>query len=285
MTLSILLISSSIRIRTSSFIYSKASKLFTTLTTTNTCVSHFIDNKLCHEVEVYLNSTIKVKILEASAATQEEFVNKALESHDSGAEEDPYGIVCWPASVALSNHLIMKDLHNETICELGSGVGLVSLTLGLYSNVKSVYATDYNEFTVELLRKAYEIQHKSLDKKLEFGIFDLTDTKSDLPEASMYVYADVLYNPKLGRVVAKRIAEAVNRNKTVILGDSPGRVGRPYMLQELKEKFPQVEYKEVTMKQSISHGYRHNLISSSSDIDDVIDVTIYEFFNKNRSTI
>ena len=56
---------------------------------------------------------------------------------------------------------------------------------------------------------------------------------NSLPE--VVVAADVVYEPRTGRALAHRCLEALARGSQVLIGDSPGRAGRPAFLQELKE--------------------------------------------------
>lgn len=227
----------------------------------------------------------QIIVLEAAKETQEKFVSEALEMNACGVQEDPYGIVIWPAAYALTKLLLQRDNSNDIIVELGSGVGLVSIGVSLFSHVKYVVATDYNSFALASLQKAWDIQNEcksrtdNRDKKdlLQTLPFDLKDFDVELPEGSLYVMADVLYNPPLGRVVAKRVAEAVRKGKMVILADSPGRTGREYMIQALHNDYRDIDYEISEMKVNINQGYRHDLISSDSQKQKVVSVAIFNF--------
>jgi hypothetical protein len=42
-----------------------------------------------------------------------------------------------------------------------------------------------------------------------------------------------MYEPLTGRAMAKRVWEALQRSSRILVGDSPGRAGRPAFMEEL----------------------------------------------------
>jgi predicted nicotinamide N-methyase len=238
---------------------------------------HKVMGREVKEVFVNVAENKSVLVLEAAPETQVSFVNLALQQDARGVMEDPYGIVMWPSSVALANLLLSKDLSNHTVVELGSGIGLLSLALAMHGNQKRVIATDYNNFALKAMSRAWNLQKENRPTdKLLVQHFDL-NSNDPVPPGTMYVLADVLYNPPLGRIAAHRIAEIVKSGASVILGDSPGRTGREYMLKELKENYSHLSYSTYEVTAMINQDYRHDLISSHSNMHKKVQVTVFEF--------
>lgn len=92
------------------------------------------------------------------------------------------------------------------------------------------------------------------------------------------VAADILYEPRTGRAMAHRVVEALRANCTVLLADSPGRMGRPAFLQTLQQHYGFIgaQFRD-TVGRTVD-GPRHELIcgktsptvgtsSSSSNMD------------------
>lgn len=224
---------------------------------------HTLNGFTFEEVEVFvdkLNSS--VVILEASSRTQELLVDRALICYKGAVEEDPYGSVLWPAAKTVSNRLCELDLTNSTVLELGTGTGLVSLVAAIVG-AKRVLATDYNPLTLEMVQLTIPLQrYRSIPKGvIETRLFDVKDSSQPLPETDLLVIADLLYDKELGIAVAKRILEAKRRGLSVIVGDSPNRMGRPFMLEELRRHGIDCEFQFVDG--TTVSGYRNSLISST----------------------
>ena len=230
-----------------------------------------IDGYDCIEKKVGLRrqngKMLNVSILEATATTQEELVNVAIEaSTDETAKDDPYGCVLWPAAATVSARLLELDLSNSTVLELGCGTGLVSLVAAIHG-AKRVICTDYNPFSLALVEKAKYLQKYTFEmENLTTQVFDVKDNSMQLPSADIVVIADLLYDESLGLAVAQRIYECVQRKSKVIIADSPGRPGRPYMLRKLSTllQSPSIDFKEV--QGNTVTGFRHSLISNSATI-------------------
>ena len=208
----------------------------------------------------------EVLILEASAASQEVLVDRALELESTGAEGDPYGVVSWPASRTVANRLLQLDLDlkNCRVLELGAGTGLVSLTAAL-CGATHVVASDFNPYALEMIKQAAKLQRVPISpSSFTTMIFDITDHTKPLPAADLLVIADLLYNPITGEAVARRIFEAVNRGTKVIIADSPKRPGRPKMLEVLSMLMGRQVSFQVVPGQGIVGGVpRHELISET----------------------
>ena len=208
------------------------------------------------------------------------------------AHADPYGAVLWPAATAVARTLLTthKDwLHDKdaVICELGTGTGLVSLAALLAGAASTrVVATDYEVLPLKLLE--YAAQHLNHHQsstttdnhhdRLSTQLLDLCryDKNPDnnnnnnkeeaedympLPaDATVVVAADVMYEPTTGRALAHRVVEALRNGARVLIGDSPGRAGRPAFLAELQRLGIRGNPRFVESPGWTVMGHRHELI-------------------------
>jgi predicted nicotinamide N-methyase len=215
------------------------------------------------QVDVYIEKLQRsVRILEATSATQAMLVDYALSCSKGAVEEDPYGAVLWPAAVTVSHRLCDLDLKDKVILELGAGTGLVSFVATLLG-ARRVIASDYNPLTLESIQLASTLQSGGAlsSQVLETLVFDVKDLSVPLPDADFVVIADLLYDKELGIAVARRVKEARDRNSKIIIGDSPNRLGRPYMLAELSSLGINCSFTFVD-GMTVS-GARHSLISTT----------------------
>ena len=223
----------------------------------DTKTHHQVKGIDCVEVTITLPSIGNVTILEATAAAQETLVDLALleDGDDVSPDQsliegtlatgDPYGAVLWPAAFVVAQRLLAelerRPGEEITMVELGAGTGLVSLA-ALQAGCQRVVATDYEQIPLDLLQ--YAAQHlnpsitaeeNGIHQRLTCRHLDMLDMENQpLPAHADYVVAaDVMYEPKTGRAVAHRVVEALKNNSTIIVGDSPGRAGRPAFLEEL----------------------------------------------------
>jgi predicted nicotinamide N-methyase len=202
---------------------------------------HVVNDIICREIPMDLPTVGRITILEATAESQEELVDMALlleeevvqQQNQKLREGDPYGAVLWPAAWAVANYLLTNstiDLSSCTLLELGTGTGLVSMAAALGG--ATVIATDYETLALELTDYAARTFH---NLEISCQILDMCDYETPLPPADLVVAADIMYEPKTGIAMAHRTVEALKRGSRVIVGDSPGRPGRPAFLAKLKE--------------------------------------------------
>lgn len=265
---------------------------------------HVVDGVICREIPMELPFVGVVTVLEATAEAQESLVDMALAMDDAELEGtpqkleagDPYGAVLWPAAWSVANYLLTSpDLRKNTnppnnrpleglsILELGTGTGLVSIAAAFGG--ASVLATDYEPLALTLTE--YAVQHFSNDGNKEHlplsivtKFLDMCDYATPLPRAEIVVAADIMYEPKTGIAMAHRAVEALQQGSRVIVGDSPGRPGRPAFLKTLQELGVADAAFVETMGRTCS-GPRHDLIcgkgsTSISEVPQELPVAIMD---------
>ena len=237
---------------------------------------HVVDGIECVEVSIDLPIVGRITILEATAESQEDLVNMALEEEEELSElnkGDPYGAVLWPAASAIAAHMLTnlttsdinskRPLEGYSVLELGAGTGLVSIAASL-GGASRVLATDYESVPLRLLQHAATHLNPTTTTNesatlISTAILDMSDhDASPLPKADLVVAADVMYMPSTGRAMARRAVEALKRGSRVLVGDSPGRPGRPAFLEELDKLGVMGEFVQVTGRTCC--GERHDLI-------------------------
>jgi len=244
---------------------------------------HDVDGVLCREVSIDVDVLGPITILEATAESQEVLVDAALaldDDNDDAASADddggpnitlekgdPYGSVLWPAASAVANHLMStgaaednKDMGQQTLLELGTGTGLVSLAAARAGY--KVIATDYETVPLKLLEycAANLNGEDDLNMQIQTAKLDICDDTTPLPDADTVCAADIMYEPKTGRATAHRTVEALKRGSRVVIGCSPGRPGRPAFLEELNLLLPGINAEFVDAEGTTCSGPRHELI-------------------------
>ena len=252
---------------------------FTILTTKielSSCLTprHTVDSVSCREIHIDVPLIGTVTVLEATAESQEDLVDMAVALEDEIVEKqllsagDPYGAVLWPAAWAVANYVLSSSssIKEKTILELGTGTGLVSISTAV-GGAKKVIATDYEPLALKLAD--YAGHHFHDISNMETQLLDMCNYDQALPDCDILLAADIMYEPKTGVAMAHRAVEALKRNCRVIVGDSPGRPGRPAFVKALNElgvrdaKFIDTVGKTCT-------GPRHDLIcgKQSTSISD-----------------
>ncbi|KAL3936205.1 MAG: hypothetical protein SGBAC_008421 [Bacillariaceae sp.] len=203
--------------------------------------THVVDGVVCREMPLDVPAIGTVIVLEATAQSQEDLVDMALalEDEEAGLLEagDPYGAVLWPSAWAVARYILSEQklaLDNMSILELGTGTGLVSIALAL-GGAKHVLATDYEPLALKLMTYAASTFHPETMAALDTKVLDMCNYDDKLPQVDLVVAADIMYEPKTGIAMAHRAVEALRQGSRVIVGDSPGRPGRPAFLKALQE--------------------------------------------------
>lgn len=249
-----------------------------------TIIKHVVQGITCREVHIPVkNIEGGITILEATAESQDELVEVACATEEEtnlAAEKkkliqhgDPYGAVLWPASSAVSDYMMTQmSLEGLTVLELGTGTGLCAMAAAL-GGASKVVATDYEEIPLRLLE--YAVDHVNNIKRegrgededrrsklsvIETRFFDICNHNVPLPRADVVIAADIMYEPKTGIAAAIRTVEALKAGSRVVIGCSPGRPGRPYYGEKLKELIPGINAEFQQVQGRTSSGPRNDLI-------------------------
>jgi predicted nicotinamide N-methyase len=196
---------------------------------------HIVQGVTCREVQNVLPMVGTVTVLEATADAQSQLVDEALALDDEiycNKEEerrikkgDPYGSVLWPAAWATANFVLTKPelfqkLPSMSVLELGTGTGLVSIAIAM-AGAKRVLSMDYEPLALSMVDYAAATLTQSTHTPIETQLFDLCDLEKPLPMGvDLMVAADIMYEPKTGKAMAYRVAEALQNQCKVIVGDS-----------------------------------------------------------------
>jgi predicted nicotinamide N-methyase len=250
-------------------------------------ILHDVGGIMCREVGIDVKNIGRIKILEATADSQNDLVEMACateeEMLESGKEQivkssDPYGAVLWPAASAVSDYLLTTVAENRpsnsleglTILELGTGTGLCAIAAAL-GGASKIMATDYEPVPLKLLEFAAShvnvkpFEHDSEDgiklklSRIETSLFDIC-SNDPLPKADVMIAADIMYEPVTGIAAAVRTVEALKAGSRVIIGCSPGRPGRPHYVSKLKELLPNLDEEFQDVEGRTCSGPRNDLI-------------------------
>jgi predicted nicotinamide N-methyase len=234
---------------------------------TTTSDRHIVDGVVCREIHMDVPGVGTVTVLEATAESQEDLVEMALALEEETVETqiltvgDPYGAVLWPAAWAVAKYILSDQklpVQELSILELGTGTGLVSLAAAV-GGAKKVIATDYEPLALKLTSYAAETFHSKFSTTIETQLLDICDYDQPLPKVDLVVAADIMYEPKTGVAMAHRAVEALQNGSRVIVGDSPGRPGRPAFIKALQELGVEGAKFEDTVGRTCT-GPRHDLI-------------------------
>jgi len=253
-------------------------------------ITHNVSGIMCREVPIDVDNLGIIRILEATADSQDELVEAAcateeelegISNANANTDEsklqlksgDPYGAVLWPAASAVSNYLQTNliSLEKLTILELGTGTGLCAMAAAL-GGASRVIATDYEEIPLRLLEYAASEVNNQGDlianvddagarlSHIETSLFDICDHDIPLPKCDIVIAADIMYEPKTGIAMAQRTVEALNAGSRVIIGCSPGRPGRPKFQEALEKLLPGRDTKFIEVAGKTCMGPRNDLI-------------------------
>lgn len=117
----------------------------------------------------------------------------------------PYGLVLWPAAIALAHEIASRSMQDERVLELGAGTGLpgiVAASLGA-----RVVQTDRQEVALFVCKKNAE---RNAVTTIEHRVADWTEW-NDRERYDVILGSDVLYaerlHPHLRRIFEENLAE------------------------------------------------------------------------------
>lgn len=116
----------------------------------------------------------------------------------------PYGIVLWPAAIALAHEVAGRSLAGQRVLELGAGTGLpgiVAASLGAH-----VVQTDRQELVLHLCRQnAARNRVTTIEHRLADWTAWTDDSRYDLILGSDILYAKELH-PHVRRIIETNLA-------------------------------------------------------------------------------
>ncbi len=96
---------------------------------------------------------IRLELL--TVETIDPFIEALEENESTGLSAFPYWVKIWEAAIALAAHLSEQNLDtNQTVIELGAGMGVVGLFLAASGH--AVTLTDYEDNALKLMQKNAE---------------------------------------------------------------------------------------------------------------------------------
>ena len=129
------------------------------------------------------------------------------------ATKRPYGVVLWPAAIAMAHELASRALSGKTVLELGAGTGLpgiVAASLGA-----RVVQTDRQRLVLHVCaQNAIRNQITTIESR----IADWTEW-SDRQQYDLIIGSDVLYAPALHAHLRHIFETNVAPGGTVLLSD------------------------------------------------------------------
>jgi predicted nicotinamide N-methyase len=147
----------------------------------------------------------------------------------------------WGTSALLARILCELDLTGKRIIEIGSGLGLASITVAKFTNPLSVVTTDLVVDAlkiVELTARENSCNDKIIINKLDFNSIDLPSPNFN-HAFDLVMGSDVLFMNWCAKPMARTsIALAAKPNGVILIAD-PFRLNDEDFLQELMVEFNQ----------------------------------------------
>lgn len=141
----------------------------------------------------------------------------------------------WPSARTVAHCLHQRSILQPqwTVCELGCGPGLPSLTAA--RKCRRVIATDLDPFALKLVQTAAAEQGLP---NVQTQPFDLVDhTTSSLPSADLYVLSDVFESSSVAHGAARVVLQALQQQQPcrVWVFAQSDRAQREVFLQDLQK--------------------------------------------------
>ena len=156
-----------------------------------------------------------------------------VSSSHSGAAPKPNFLATqvWPSARAAA---ALIEKHADplwTVCEFGCGPGLPALTAAKMGAEK-VYATDLDEFALELVRAS--ACRQGLSERIQTKVFDLVNGGDCFPRADLYILSDVFESSMVAQGAADVSQKALLLGARVWVFAQSDRVQREVYLREMK---------------------------------------------------
>mmetsp|Transcript_23039 Transcript_23039/g.49878 ORF Transcript_23039/g.49878 Transcript_23039/m.49878 type:complete len:281 (+) Transcript_23039:68-910(+) len=182
----------------------------------------------------------------------------------------------WPSS-RIASTIIEKHMDPSwTVCELGCGPGLPSLTAAK-SGARRVIATDLDELALEMVRAAAieqgfiencsnDIVKDTGEKKQERFTtrrFDLTSQEHALPDADLYILSDVFESAAVAEGAAWHVQSILSNNRQKNNKENSGDVSRVWVFAQSDRA--QRDSFLVRMREGYENDEREQLLDWTMD--------------------
>lgn len=146
----------------------------------------------------------------------------------------------WPSSRTASTIIEQHMDPSWTVCELGCGPGLPSLTAAK-SGARKVIATDVDELALEMVHAAAveqgfvdddDTQDKSENRQFVTKQFDLVSQENQLPDADLYILSDVFESTAVAEGAALHVQRVLSKNRIQRNEQSNGDLSRIWVFAQ-----------------------------------------------------
>ena len=199
------------------------------------------------------------------------------------AIDDTTGLGIWCASLVMGRWMASKSMlgrfDGKSVLELGAGCDIPGLAIGLYSNAKNVYITDYNPATMKNLHYNIDLNTDRLKSSIPNWVEKVSamtidwDDESTWPSEKMDVVigSDLIYQESIVPLLLK-VLNGLLKDRGAFLYSCPsdGRDGLTQFLDVMKKEGFKCEGEEIA-----PDVYRTNPLSNGDAGDAFLQYSVH----------